>query len=406
VSRGTIVVATELPFWRDVSGAAQRIGALCRYLAEQDFDTVVYYPAWVSRNDVEAFSGKFPGVFLETPALHLLGSRFVRRRLQPFLHPDRAKAPVTPGTRHLTRERRQGFEHLCDRIHPHAVIVEYAMFAYIVDEIATRTERPALLLDTVDVVSARTERFQAKGVTPSIQATEEEEAEIFARFDFLIAIQQQEADLVRHLAPEKTVLIAGHPHPIASFSENRQQPVRLLFVGATAQHNKHALMGFLENVWPRFWETHAGKATLDVVGTVAKNLDPGKLPEGVNLVGPVEDLDEAYRRADICINPAFIGSGLKIKNVEALCHGRPLVTTPVGAEGLEAAAPTGGMLVCESYEAVLRDVIKLVDDPAFRSTCACAAHAYAANHLTPEKVFAALGRCLDEIVATGGGPHA
>lgn len=402
MSRGTIVIATELPFWQGMSGANQRISALCRFLYNERFTVVVYYPAWLKPKETTAFAERFPGIFLETPAPYLLAKRFVRRRWEGLTRPDTARQPATPGTRRLTEERRRGFERVCARVQPHAVIVEYAMFAYVVAGISRQAKRPQLFLDTHDVLSARTARMLAEGVTPGIQATAEEEAAIFDRFDSLIAIQPREAELIRGLAPSKRVVIAGHPHPIVPFTENRQHPVRLLFVGATAQHNRIALKGFLDKVWPRLWESHGDRVVLDIVGTIASKLDPGTLPKGVNLLGPVEDLKVAYREADVCINPAFVGSGLKIKNVEALCHGRPLVTTPVGAEGLEDAAPTGGMLVCESYEAVYRDLVKLIDDAAFRSTCACAAHAYATNHLTPEKVFGPLAAALEDAVPIGG----
>lgn len=398
-----IIVATELPFWRGMSGANQRIAALCRYLSDQGHATVVYYPALLSQSDADLFSAQFPGIALESPSYALLAKRFVRRRLQPILDPGAKKAVVTPGSRRLTAERQAGLERLCARVKPHAIIVEYAMFAYVVEGIAQSTARPVLILDTHDVVSARTQKFLDEGVTPHVQASEEEEAAIFNRFDYLVAIQSAEAKVIAHLAPAKEILIAGHPHPIAPFTENHQDPVRLLFVGATAQHNKIALKGFLDEVWPKLWETHAGQVVLDVVGTVAQTLGPTELPKGVNLIGAVENLDAAYRDCDICINPAFVGSGLKIKNVEALCHGRPLVTTVNGAEGLEDAAHTGAMFVCESYEAMLRDLVKLVEDPVHRSASARAAHAHATEHLTSEKVFAELGACLDDAVARNRG---
>ena len=50
----------------------------------------------------------------------------------------------------------------------------------------------------------------------------------------------------------------------------------------------------------------------------------------------IDDLNVLYgRKADLIINPVQLGGGLKIKNVEALANGLPLITTPEGANGLE-----------------------------------------------------------------------
>ena len=66
-----------------------------------------------------------------------------------------------------------------------------------------------------------------------------------------------------------------------------------------------------------------------------------QIADGVLSIGPVETIDVFWPNIDIAINPIRFGSGLKIKNVEALAYGLPLLTTPIGAEGLEAASPLG-----------------------------------------------------------------
>jgi hypothetical protein len=53
----------------------------------------------------------------------------------------------------------------------------------------------------------------------------------------------------------------------------------------------------------------------------------------VRRVGPVTNVGGFYAASRLIINPANAGTGLKIKGLEALCHGRPLVTWPTGVEG-------------------------------------------------------------------------
>ena len=62
-----------------------------------------------------------------------------------------------------------------------------------------------------------------------------------------------------------------------------------------------------------------------------------QLPDGsgVELAGFVDDLDAEYAAAAVALVPVLQGAGVKFKTVEALCHGVPVVTTTVGAEGIE-----------------------------------------------------------------------
>lgn len=64
------------------------------------------------------------------------------------------------------------------------------------------------------------------------------------------------------------------------------------------------------------------------------------------------------------INPTVAGTGLKIKTVEALCHGSAVVAWPNGVDGLPRADPPA-FVVAESWVAFGESVVKLMrDQPA------------------------------------------
>ena len=65
----------------------------------------------------------------------------------------------------------------------------------------------------------------------------------------------------------------------------------------------------------------------------------GNLPAGVTLRGVVDDIADAYREASCVVVPLQIGSGLKVKVIEAMAHGVPIVTTSIGAQGLAQFDP-------------------------------------------------------------------
>ena len=61
--------------------------------------------------------------------------------------------------------------------------------------------------------------------------------------------------------------------------------------------------------------------------------------DGVRYIGPVASVEEWYERAHVAVVPVFEGSGTRLKIVEAMAKGRPVVSTRLGAEGLPIQAP-------------------------------------------------------------------
>jgi glycosyltransferase involved in cell wall biosynthesis len=108
------------------------------------------------------------------------------------------------------------------------------------------------------------------------------------------------------------------------------EPLRLLFVGSlNYEPNAQGLEWFVREVAPRARErTHID---IEVVG-------PGRRgPElpGVRYLGPVDDLDPVYARAHAAVVPLRAGAGSRLKVLEALAHGVPLISTSLGVEGYD-----------------------------------------------------------------------
>jgi len=92
----------------------------------------------------------------------------------------------------------------------------------------------------------------------------------------------------------------------------------------------------------------------------------------VTLTGFVDDIRPHVARAHVYVIPLFVGSGTRIKAFEAMAMGRPVVSTPLGVEGLDV---TDGehVLRAEDAEAFARCVLALLDDAALRTRLAGAA---------------------------------
>jgi glycosyltransferase involved in cell wall biosynthesis len=114
----------------------------------------------------------------------------------------------------------------------------------------------------------------------------------------------------------------------------------LLFVGSFGHRpNRTAVELLIDKVWPEVSKYHP-EAVLQVIGSGSREFLHGlaRVPGSVVALGYVEDLDDNYRRARLLVAPLTEGGGIKIKILEAMAHGLPVVTTPIGAEGIVAEA--------------------------------------------------------------------
>lgn len=163
----------------------------------------------------------------------------------------------------------------------------------------------------------------------------ERELGLLGLADAVIAIQASEASFVAQELPGSDVILA----PIAAQDGGVAQTGtddRLLFVGSNTGPNVVGLRWFLSDVWPLV-KAARPLARLDVAGTVGWAF-AGEACDGVRFLGMVDRLELLYAQAGMVISPLTFGSGLKIKLIEALAHGKAVVATSVTLQGVEAEA--------------------------------------------------------------------
>ena len=238
---------------------------------------------------------------------------------------------------------------------------------------------------THDVKYQRAESFAENGVAVRpLGFGRELERAVLAEVGNLVAIQWDDAEEFKRLVPGCRVVVTPVPMTVAASSESHGAIAgRCLFVGSGSFHNYDGLRWFLESCRPRI-RAEVPDATLDVCGSVCFRFDD--VPAGVTLRGVVEDLGASYRDASLAIVPLRMGSGLKVKLVEALAHALPVVTTPVGAQGLLGLSPRS-FLLGASAEEFATQTVALLRSFELRKELAGAARR-CATLFTPELAFA------------------
>lgn len=213
----------------------------------------------------------------------------------------------------------------------------------------------------------------------------DEEVALLAQADAVIAIQATEAEFVRaHVTGPQVILMPSGARLAPSPQPGGGQ--RLLFVGSNTAPNVQGLRWFFAQVWPQI-RASVPDARLDVAGTVAASL--GTPPDGVNLLGLVDDLAPLYREAAVLISPLTFGSGLKIKLVEALAAGKAIVATSVTLQGVEDVV-ADSIEVADDPDRFADAAVRLLVDDSHREALATRAFFLAADNFTPEVTGAGL----------------
>jgi glycosyltransferase involved in cell wall biosynthesis len=136
---------------------------------------------------------------------------------------------------------------------------------------------------------------------------------------------------------------------------------RILFVGAMDYHpNIDAMLTFSSRVWPALSQT-CPEWRLTIVGS---NPAPSVLglnrQPGIEVTGTVRDVRPYYREAFASIVPLRTGMGTRLKILEALAAGVPVVSTCIGAEGL-AVTPGENILIADRDEDWRPALLSLAD---------------------------------------------
>ncbi len=190
------------------------------------------------------------------------------------------------------------------------------------------------LVDTHDRMTKRHKLWLHAGKQPVWYSTSRrEEKRGVDRADIVMAIQDREAAFYRRLTKNKVVTV-GHLVNIITPEKIDIPQKKLLFIGSNNPNNYYAIMDFIRSWWPSVKESFPG-IELYVAGKICERVEAGP---GIVLMGEVGEVAEIYRAADIVINPITIGTGLKIKNIESIGLGKVLISSSVGAEGLESEA--------------------------------------------------------------------
>ena len=177
-----------------------------------------------------------------------------------------------------------------------------------------------------------------------------------------------------------------------------------LFVGLLSYPpNTDAVLFFCEHVLTIQRRRAPAPFRVLIVGHDPSALSRLRAITGVEIVAGPPDVAPYYAQADVAIVPLRAGGGTRIKILEAFAFGLPVISTTVGAEGLDVTSDRD-ILIADGAEAFADQCCRLWADDALRRRIAAAGHELWRRRYTPaalEAAFAAL--FADRTDHTGGG---
>ncbi len=125
---------------------------------------------------------------------------------------------------------------------------------------------------------------------------------------------------------------------------------------------------------------------------------------GVTVVGQVPDIDTELARADVVLVPIRFGSGTRLKILEAFAHRIPVVSTSLGAEGLDAV-DEHHLLIADTPNAIAAACARLLEDEELRARLVDNAHRLFVARYQADRVHDAVKRIAGRAASLSSGPR-
>jgi polysaccharide biosynthesis protein PslH len=259
-----------------------------------------------------------------------------------------------------------------------AVVEHAVMYPYL--SLFPRTTRRVVDMHNVDSVLLRRSASTLRGALRrryalvTARKLERYERWMFADADLTWVCSEPERELVARIAPGARVAVVPNGVNGALLRSSPGVPVnpqRLMFCGLMNYHpNVDAILYFAKEILPELKRSDPG-IELWVVGRspAPEILRLASREPALHVTGRVDDVSALLATAAAVVVPLRVGGGTRLKILEALAMGKPVVTTSVGMEGLELAAGRD-LVVADNAAAFADAVLRLLRDPTEASRMA------------------------------------
>jgi glycosyltransferase involved in cell wall biosynthesis len=209
---------------------------------------------------------------------------------------------------------------------------------------------------------------------------EDMELKLLRECDVHVVCSSRERAILLNRLPDARIEVVGNGVDVAYYSEGEPAAPPagrrdILFVGSMDYHaNIEAALEFAGDVWPAMRLSHPDFRFVIVGRDPPQQVRDLAAQPGIVVTGTVDDVRPWYRSAFAVVVPLRTGSGTRLKILEAMAAGVPVVSTRLGAEGLDVRN-NENILLAETAAEMRLAVDLLSQSPERWQTLAAAGHA-------------------------------
>ena len=215
-------------------------------------------------------------------------------------------------------------------------------------------------------------------------------------YDGVVCITKGDADYFRQHGcrrPLTSIPFGVEPDDAANVDV---EPASLFHIGAMDwMPNRESIEWLLDEVWPVV-HREVPQAHLYLAGRKMPQKWMDTPMDGVTVVGEVPDAGYFIAGKQINVVPLLSGSGIRVKIIEAMAAGKAVVTTTVGAQGIDYTEGEN-LLVADTPAQFAAQIKRLVDDQEYCHSVGEAAARLVAEHYDVKRLTAQLLQFYDKI---------
>ena len=198
-----------------------------------------------------------------------------------------------------------------------------------------------------------------------------EEQACWRRADACLLTSGREREILHGLLPDKPAVVVPNGVDIEFYrpSSAPVEPDSLVFTGLMSYRpNIDGVVYFVEEVLPHIHQVRPN-VTLTIVGAGAGAEVERLAGPRVVVTGTVPDTREYFARAAVAVVPLRMGSGTRLKVLEGLAMGKPMVSTSVGCEGIHVRSGEH-LLIADEAQALADAALRVLSDAELAASLA------------------------------------
>lgn len=222
--------------------------------------------------------------------------------------------------------------------------------------------------------------------------------------DVNFTITEVDRARMERLAPSAhivTILPGVDPVQWPMVERNPRSTIAITATTFSWIHNVNGALWFLDHVMPLV-QARIPAFEVHLLGKQPPAVLLRRASASVRVPGFVEDIRVDIAKAGVYIVPLHVGSGIRIKILEAMAMGIPVVTTSVGCEGIEGT-PGLHFLVADTAEEFGDAIVSLLTRPEFAHMMSCATREFVIGKFNWDTSAEGIHHALEDIAAKRSG---